>query len=64
MIASPSYRVFSRSARNWQEFANARKRTIDTGLTYEQARRACREFNENRTPAQIKRGTKYEFEQH
>lgn len=57
-----TYRTFKRTAANWQQFASARKRTVDTGLTYEQAQRACREYNANRTAAQIKRGAKMEFE--
>jgi hypothetical protein len=57
-----TYRTFMRSCTNWQQFCSARKRTVDTGLTYEQAQRACREYNANRTATQIKRGTKMEFE--
>jgi hypothetical protein len=57
------YKTFTRSARNFDEFASARKRTQDTGLTYEEAQRACRAFNESRTPSQIRRGTKLEFEE-
>lgn len=56
-----SYRTFKRSARNWQEFARARKITEERGLTYEQARERCREFNANLTPAQVRNGTKLEF---
>lgn len=56
-----TYKTFTRSARNWQEFASARKRTVDTGLSYDEARRACEHFNSNRTAAQIRRGTKLEF---
>ena len=32
-----------------------------TGLTIDEARRQCDEFNENRTAAQIRKGTKLEF---
>lgn len=56
------YRTFKRSCTNWQEFARARKVTEDTGLTYEQARERCEEFNKNRTPRQKRKGTKMEFE--
>lgn len=56
-----TYKTFTRSARDWEEFASARKRTQDTGLTYEQAQAACKDFNDNRTTAQVKRGTKLEF---
>jgi hypothetical protein len=56
-----TYKTFKRSCRNWQEFARARKITESTGLTYEQARQQCEYFNNNRTPAQIRKGTKLEF---
>jgi len=56
-----TYKTFTRSARNWQEFASARKRTVDTGLSYDEARARCEHFNSNRTAAQIRRGTKLEF---
>ena len=55
------YKTFKRSARNWQEFARARKITEETGLTYEQAAERCREFNANLTAAQRRKGTKLEF---
>jgi hypothetical protein len=35
--------------------------TESTGLTYEQARQQCEEYNNNRTAAQIRKGTKMEF---
>ena len=56
-----TYRTFKRSVTNWQEFATARKVTEDTGLTYEQARERCEQFNQNRTSQQIRKGTKLEF---
>jgi len=56
------YRTFLRSARNFEEFAKASKRTVDENLTYEEARRACQNYNNNRTRQQIARGTKMEFE--
>lgn len=56
-----TYKTFKRSCRNWQEFSRARKITESTGLTYDQARQQCEEFNNNRTPAQIRKGTKLEF---
>lgn len=55
------YRVFKRSATNFEEFSSARKTTIRRGLTIDEARRMCAEFNDNRTPAQIRAGTKLEF---
>ena len=56
-----TYRTFKRSARGWREFAGARKITVDRGLTYDEAFRACEAFNASRTPAQKRRGTKLEF---
>lgn len=61
-VTERRYRTFTRSARSWAEFASARKLTVDTGLTYTEAQAACRAFNETRTAAQIRRGTKLEFE--
>ena len=55
------YKTFKRSAKNWEEFSKARKITEETGLTYEQARQRCEEFNNNRTSAQVRKGTKLEF---
>lgn len=57
------YKTFKRSATSLNSFASARKITVDTGLTYEQARERCRAFNDNRTARQIKLGTKLEFTQ-
>lgn len=62
MTDATRYRVFRRSARSWSDFGIARKTTIDTNLTIDEARRVCAEYNDNRTPSQIKRGTKLEFE--
>jgi len=56
-----TYRTFKRSCTGWKSFASARKITVDTGLTIDEARRACDRFNESRTPSQIRRGTKLEF---
>lgn len=56
------YRVFKRSATNWKEFARARKITIARNVDGTTARQMCEEFNSSRTPAQVKRGTKMEFE--
>lgn len=55
------FKTFKRSATNWREFANARKITVDTGLTEEEARKRCDRFNDNRTRAQIRKGTKLEY---
>lgn len=57
-----TYRVFSRSATDWKSFSSARKRTVRTGLSYEEALEMCKEFNNNRNSTQVKKGTKYEFE--
>ncbi len=56
-----TYRTFLRSARNFEELSSARKIPQDTGLTRSDAYEACKAFNNNRTPAQIARGTKMEF---
>lgn len=56
-----AYKTFLRSATSFGSFAKARKTTVDTGLTYDEARRACDNYNTNRTSAQIRRGTKMEF---
>lgn len=56
-----SYLVFKRSARNWREFAQARKYRIAVVDSAEKALRLCDEYNDNRTQSQIRRGTKYEF---
>ena len=56
------YRTFKRSATGWRSFANNRKMTVDTGLTFAQAKAAVDNFNANRTPAQKRRGTMLEFE--
>jgi len=56
-----TYRIFKRSCRNWTEFARARKFTQRTGVSYEEARRLCDYWNSTLTPAQQRRGTKFEF---
>ena len=55
------YKVFRRSARNFEQFASARKYIIRKGLTIEEARSMCKRLNDERTQAEITRGTKYEF---
>lgn len=57
-----TYRTFKRSATNWREFGSARKITVDTRLSYSEAQQQCKDYNDNRTPAQIRRGTMMEFE--
>lgn len=59
--AGATYRTFKRSATNWKEFVSARKITVHRGLTLTEARRRCEAFNNSRTRAQIRRGTKLEF---
>lgn len=58
-----SYRTFKRSCKDWKSFASARKITEETGLTYEEAREQCKEFNSNLSSAQKRNGTKMEFEE-
>ncbi len=57
-----TYRVFKRSCTNWKEFGSAEKKEVDTGLTYDEAREACREFRDNRSEADKEAGTLLEFE--
>lgn len=59
---SDKYVVFKRSARNFEEFAKARKQVIRANLTIHEARSLCESWNNDRTSTQIKRGTKLEFE--
>ena len=56
------YRTFLRTAKNFEEFAKAPKMEVETGLTQEEARANCKEFNDNRTEEQEEKGTKLEFE--
>lgn len=55
------YKTFLRSATSFKEFARARKTTVYTGLSYDEARELCREYNENRNARQVREGTKMEF---
>lgn len=57
----PKYKTFKRSATNFKTMAAAKCITVDRGLTIEEARRACLWFNSNRTPTQVRKGTKLEF---
>ena len=58
-----TYKTFKRSCTNWRTFAKSRKITVDTRLSYDEARRACDGFNASRTAAQIRKGTMLEFTQ-
>lgn len=55
------YKTFKRSATNWKSFSAARKYGDRCDLTYAEAQQRCNWWNENRTAAQIRRGTKMEF---
>ena len=61
LIVMTKYTTFKRSCNGWESFAQARKITVDKGLSYDEAKRQCKEFNDNRTKAQIRRGTMMEF---
>jgi len=61
-MPSETYYTFKRSARNFEEFAKAEKIPVDSGLTLTEAREQCREFNNNRSAAEIEAGTKMEFD--
>jgi len=56
------YRTFLRTCKNWNEFANNPKVEQETGLTYQEAREACKNYNDNRTEEEQENGTKLEFE--
>lgn len=60
-VAPERYYTFIRSAKNFEDLAKARKKTVDRNLSIEEARRACAAFNSNRTALQEKNGTKMEF---
>lgn len=55
------YKVFKRSATNWESFSRARKITVARVTTEEEALERCRQFNDNRTPRQVAKGTKLEY---
>jgi hypothetical protein len=57
-----TYRTFTRSANNFEEFSSAEKVEVDTGLTLAEARDNCQTFNNNRSEAEKAAGTKMEFE--
>lgn len=56
-----TYYTFRRAARNWDEFASSSKTVVRRGLSYEEARATCQEYNRSRTPQQVARGVKLEF---
>lgn len=58
-----TYRTFLRSARNFEEFSSAEKIEQETDLTIEDAREACKNFNDHRSEDEIDAGTKMEFEE-
>jgi len=58
-----TYKTYKSSYTTWKEFGRARKITVDRGCTEEQALRFCENYNNNRTKAQIRKGTKMEYTQ-
>jgi hypothetical protein len=56
-----TYTVFRRSATSFEQLARANKKIIRTGLSLEEARALCKEFNDGRSWAQERAGTKLEF---
>ena len=56
-----TYKTFLRSARNFEEFANAEKIPFDNGLSEAEARAQCRAWNADRKDHEIEKGTKLEF---
>lgn len=56
------YKTFIRTCATWREFASARKRTVDRGLTFDEALRACDRYNAELSEADRERGKRMEFE--
>ena len=56
-----TFKTFKRSCTGWQSFAKARKITDETHLSYAEAIRRCDNFNDHRTPRQVRNGTMLEF---
>jgi hypothetical protein len=56
-----TYKTFIRSATDWDSFSSARKITKYTNLSESEARDLCKRYNDSRTAAQIRKGTKMEF---
>jgi hypothetical protein len=54
-------RVFKRSCTDWKSFFRARKITHAWVRTPDEAIAMCDRFNENRTAAQVRKGTKLEW---
>lgn len=42
-------------------FLRGRKVTQDVGLSYDEARKRCEDYNDKRSPRQIRKGTMMEF---
>jgi len=55
------YTTFIRTAKNFEDFANAEKEIVEEGLTAEKARELCDTFNRTRSEAEKEAGTKMEF---
>jgi len=56
-----SYKIDPEKPYITNNFLRGRKITEETGLTYEQARQRCEDFNKNRNSRQIRKGTMLEF---
>lgn len=56
-----SYKIDSEHPLVTNNFLRGRKMTEETGLTYEQARQRCEDYNNNRTSTQKHKGTMLEF---
>jgi hypothetical protein len=57
-----NYRTFKRTCTDWESYSKARKIEDMSNLTYSEAARRAERLNESLTPAQKRRGTRYEFE--
>ena len=56
-----SYKIFKRSATSFEAFCRARCWHICFAASLKEAQEICRRLNDDRTPAQVRAGTKYEF---
>ncbi len=56
-----TFKTFKRSATSFEEMVKAKKIHDKSGLTYEEARQRCQEFNSERSELQKRNGTKMEF---
>lgn len=56
-----NYYTFKRTCTDWKSFASARKIRDESNLTQDEALRRCAALNAELSPAQKRRGIRYEF---